>query len=671
MAQKTDQPETPIAPPSNRRYWAGGFLWRGNEYENHLDEFVSGNFWRLGWNRDSSDRSAKATWKVYDQINIGDEFAIKGYGGRNDVRIYYIGIVKSKVPEQGKLLLKKLDRPLAHGKKPKGAGTGNWFNTLVDIRAPEMIKWAFHVEDNPVSPPLIADNALNQILYGPPGTGKTYSAIERAVKMIDIEDAEDYKASKERWDELRYEGRIEFVTFHQSYGYEDFVEGLRPVVESESGRTDEGIARYEVRPGALKNIALRALESILEPASVEAEITQAEGVPRAVLFDELWDAFLNNISNEPNKLYYVTNGNAKFEMRRSPHGGVKGNNKATKPNQTHWPYACGKPNAKRVWDVLENKETPTLKDVQDVIRVGAQFTFILAVLIALQKLRNAIQRSGESELIEQPSASSGEEGGTALQFLKAGEDSGYRIIPDRSKWPRYVLVIDEINRGNISKIFGELITLLEDDKRIGNEHALTATLPYSQDPFGLPANLHILGTMNTADKSIALVDIALRRRFDFEELRPDFSVCLGLSEDMRQVLKRLNERILLRKDRDHRLGHAFFMSVKEGKADTFNAIFERKILPLLGEYFYGDWDGLRAVLGESGDDEGFVRKIKTTDSGLRGPRNTWQWYFDGDDYERADKDAPFDSLATLMKNYKLPKSNAASSSSDSDSGHAV
>ena len=150
-----------------------------------------------------------------------------------------------------------------------------------------------------------------------------------------------------------------------------------------------------------------------------------------------------------------------------------------------------------------------------------------------------------------------------------------------------MLIVDEINRGNISKILGELITLLEDDKRLGRENELTVTLPYSRESFGLPSNLYLIGTMNTADKSLALLDVALRRRFEFEELAPNFGVC-GLAPEMRTVLEELNRRITLRKDRDHRIGHAFFMGVGSD-VDTFNAAFHRKIMPLLQEYFFNDW----------------------------------------------------------------------------------
>jgi 5-methylcytosine-specific restriction protein B len=209
-------------------------------------------------------------------------------------------------------------------------------------------------------------------------------------------------------------------------------------------------------------------------------------------------------------------------------------------------------------------------------------------------------------------------------YLAVGPASGWQLRADKN-YPPYVLIIDEINRGNISRIFGELITLIEDDKRNGESNALVATLPCSQEAFTVPPNLYLLGTMNTADKSLALLDVALRRRFEFNELAPNFSVCEGLPDEMREVMEIMNHRLEIRKDRDHRIGHAFFIGVTD--AAGFTRVFRRKVVPLLQEYFFNDIDGARYVLGEeeNEDAKGFLRPL---DGHSRYQRNRWRWFTD-------------------------------------------
>jgi len=257
-----------------------------------------------------------------------------------------------------------------------------------------------------------------------------------------------------------------------------------------------------------------------------------------------------------------------------------------------------------------------------------------------------IDAAPESKTDKRPTAASYDERKQiVLEYLETREETGYRLMsPDRA--PRYVLVIDEINRGNISKILGELVTLLEPDKRVGAARQLRVTLPYSGDVFGVPQNLYIVGTMNTADKSIALVDVALRRRFEFRELMPDFGVCSELPHDLRRVLVELNQRIALRKDRDHQIGHSYFMDVTT--ADEFNEQFDKTTIPLLQEYFYNDWDGLRFVLGEE-QKEGGAFIHATNHGGSKWARNRWRWFSDTQASE-------LDYVTVLKKNYRQQSS---------------
>ncbi|WP_421077637.1 AAA family ATPase [Methanothermococcus sp. Ax23] len=199
--------------------------------------------------------------------------------------------------------------------------------------------------------------------------------------------------------------------------------------------------------------------------------------------------------------------------------------------------------------------------------------------------------------------------------------------------PKYYLIIDEINRGNISNILGELITLLEKDKRLGGEDGgMIVELPYSKEPFAVPPNLYIIGTMNTADKSIALLDTALRRRFGFLEIEPIYDLItkdslikiwknkcddeefnntkkdiekmfkrLGNDEFLKKLLETINTKITLLKDRDHRIGHSYFLNVKD--IDDLRFVWYNEIIPLLMEYFYNDWECLKEILKGFIDDK--------------------------------------------------------------------
>jgi hypothetical protein len=262
-----------------------------------------------------------------------------------------------------------------------------------------------------------------------------------------------------------------------------------------------------------------------------------------------------------------------------------------------------KENIQKLYDTYKSvDEINHLQEVKNVVGVSPRTTEFYAVFKALLNFEKSdFEPNIENEELKEIDLTDEE---ILLQF-----DSGVFTEMSRkfgNESSKVVLVIDEINRGNVSAIFGELITLLEKDKRLGEANELVIALPYSKGQFSVPSNLFIVGTMNTADRSVEALDTALRRRFEFKEMMPDYAVIeneevngLQLSE----VLKTINERIELLIDRDHTIGHSYFFNVnsEEELANAFN----NKIVPLLQEYFYGDYGKIGLVLGK-----GFVEKQK-------------------------------------------------------------
>ncbi len=452
--------------------------------------------------------------------------------------------------------------------------------------------------------------ALNTIFYGPPGTGKTYTLMARAVEIIDGMAPENRKECMTRFEELRAKGQIGFVTFHQSFSYEEFIEGLRPVVSEEA----EGGAHYAVRDGIFKAIALRALGACLEPTQ-----------PDRPLFDEIWSAFCHQIEANPEETYIGLTPGSRFEIEVTASGNLRGRN--IKGRKTGTRHLCSRSQAEALWRQFPDVQTVDLDQIRTIVG-NNHIHFIAVIFRELKHLEKVTSPPQEREFYPEEAASS---------LLEGGDD--YRCQTEEAK--RFVLIVDEINRGNISKIFGELITLLENDKRLNALNEIRVTLPYSSKTFALPKNLYLLGTMNTADKSLALLDVALRRRFQFEEIRPDFNLCSQLTENMREVLRELNRRLMLVLDREHRIGHAFFMQV--ASPAEFNAAFRLRIVPLLQEFFYNDWEGLRAVLGERAQGK-IVRELPILE-GVRG-RTRYAWWHD------LDFEMP-DFLAVLSENYAL------------------
>jgi 5-methylcytosine-specific restriction endonuclease McrBC GTP-binding regulatory subunit McrB len=443
------------------------------------------------------------------------------------------------------------------------------------------------------------------ILYGPPGTGKTYSTIRRALELIlgpkSIEGLPDETLVK-IFREKQAQGQVEFVTFHQAYGYEEFVEGIRPVFGNHEGSE----VCYELHDGIFKRIALRA--------AAEGLIARDE-VPD---FDTLWSLLLNNIGEEETRVVTSISGKP-YILRTSGRGSLHiypcelgGDGSVMKVDEDSWQIASRK-YTQMLWN-HRNELGPEPKDI-DTTKTSQLFArefktsgghHYAAIWIAYRELLN-LSRSvsgrkqgliASTELVQQaldrPSA-----GGASFSFSSA--------------MPQYVLIVDEINRGNISKILGELITLLEPDKRLGMPSELKLPLSYSPEHrFAVPPNLHVIGTMNTADRSIALMDVALRRRFTFEELMPDSGVIakvLGkevadrfLIDLVIDIFDTMNHRIRFVYDADHQLGHAYFLGVRT--LDDLRRVFVNRIIPLLQEYFYGAWDKICMILGSPYTDEG-------------------------------------------------------------------
>lgn len=413
---------------------------------------------------------------------------------------------------------------------------------------------------------------LNSILYGPPGTGKTYSVVLKSMSIVDRADyglqvsADKYHELKKRYDKLVADGQISFVTFHQSYGYEDFIEGIRP-------RTEGQQISYDVRDGVLKSIALRARENWMR-ATRQGHVALDD----ADLFERVWQLLLDSMDESPE-------GKVKIKLLRGFEGeveqGPSGRNVIVSLPGYTTVYSLPKKQLRKIWGRRHEISKPSDTKLYNA-------SFFWAVLECLKSLAGKIEPES---------------------------------IPTEELKP-FVIVIDEINRGNISKIFGELITLVEEDKRLGEPYEMTVTLPYSQDdeePFGLPPNLFLLGTMNTSDRSIALLDTALRRRFEFEELQPNPDVLRGVEIDadidLAAMLRAINERVEFLYDRDHTIGHAYFMGVKS-LADL-DRVFRRKVIPLLQEYFYEDWAKVVLVLNDQ--DGRFIVKKDDIPEGLKGP----------------------------------------------------
>jgi ribosomal protein L20 len=483
--------------------------------------------------------------------------------------------------------------------------------------------WAVNQKPDSANPPLASaahqldekvPMSKNLILYGPPGTGKTYRTAEEAVRLCGGAVSADRQELMTAYQRLHAAGRIEFVTFHQSTAYEDFIEGLRPSQVSEEGK-----AGFELtpKPGIFRLIARRAETStgpgignfsLAGRQVYKMSIGEAASPDDAHLFEEAiagsytllgfedidWtdDRFanVNEIIDAVRK-----GGESKGEEPTAMSGRVQMPftfRNALKPRDL---IVVSKGNSlfRAIGEVTGNYQFVPRAEGDYSHRRAVRWLWIDRTGVPVSEIyaRNFMQKSiyslSHADLKE----------AALTRYISSQQDV------DEGDPEPFVLIIDEINRANISKVFGELITLLEPDKRLGQPQELKVRLPYSGDVFGVPSNLHIIGTMNTADRSIALLDTALRRRFEFRELMPDTTLLKPADGiDLADLLATINERIEYLFDREHQIGHAYFMGCRSrGDVDE---VMRHKVIPLLTEYFYEDWSKVAAVLGDGDDSEG-------------------------------------------------------------------
>lgn len=450
-----------------------------------------------------------------------------------------------------------------------------------DLTIEDIFKAAFMTDDinNKIDNKENKSFKLNQILFGPPGTGKTYRTINKALEIVDSEfyysnlNAER-KILRDKYNEYISSGQIINITFHQNYGYEEFVEGIKAISAGYDGN-DSNDMIYDVVDGVFKKAAINALFDLLA--------IQNEDLSYSELYEMLIDKFKRN-----SQLILKTKDNKNIEVRNiSDRGSLHCYHEGSDVKHT-----VGKDRLKKLFDKYNNLDdlvkVQGFHDKFTNIIGGANQTVYWSVLKQILIFKDEVKKEDNTTEISYK---------TKKEIIQLAQNFEYK-----NNAKKYVIIIDEINRGNISKVFGELITLIEVSKRLNsNEEDTQITLPYSGDRFGVPNNLYIIGTMNTADRSIALIDTALRRRFIFEEIMPDPTILNKDVEgaDLQKLLQAINERIEYLYDRDHTIGHAYLQNITS--LDELKNAFCNKIIPLLAEYFYEDWENIKLVLNDNKD----------------------------------------------------------------------
>ncbi|TPE43352.1 McrB family protein [Pontibacter mangrovi] len=518
-----------------------GAYWDGHNPEDQTGRFVEQGIWENGYD-DKFLNEVSA-------VPVGSLIAIKSVFTREKTKPVMAIKARGKVtanPKDGKRLQVAWEK----GFVPFEVDfNGGYWSTISTVEKAEHIKaiWGKReVKKENMNYP------LNTIFYGPPGTGKTYTTLLRAAEIIEERKIESYDEAMRVFND-NLGDRIEFITFHQNYSYEDFIQGLRPDME---GSTELSFSRVD---GVFKCIADRALHNL------RLSEKEPEEVSRELLFEDALNRFIEQVQESGEK-FKITEAAHISEVEED----------AFRYTGDKWRHTNGLrmkfSDLREMYrhSVTSRKEAKELKTISRPAYHDITYYFLVY-----------------------------------QHILKHVADS--MEAPAKVERQNYVLIIDEINRANISRVFGELITLLEPDKRSHGAIPLRCTLP-SGEEFTVPSNLYIIGTMNTADKSIALLDIALRRRFEFEAMYPQYQL-EGQEVYDADVLERINKKVVELKGYDFQIGHAYFMGENRNLVERMN----KKVIPLLLEYFMNDEKEVKGILANAGldiEDNAWPLKIR-------------------------------------------------------------
>lgn len=481
-------------------------------------------------------------------------------------------------------------------------------------------------------------HSLNTIFYGPPGTGKTFMTSQRAVQIIEnLSDQEleekyppDQRAElRDRYHEYQQQGKLALLTFHPSFAYEDFVEGIKPF------KNEHNDLYYDVVDGIFKQMCFNAAYALYlaqQQRSLNAlgKTPENKSLPLRP-FDALYFEFVDYLK----RMMQEGSEEITFETKQGKAiilADINQNNTLSFRSATsdkH--YLVSKKNLAKLYQAFPSVAAITnLSQIGKV--VGRSNTSIMWAAFHRLKDFEATRYKTYNSLLNNYRLSGNSVSEAQYQQMKRAIQSlDYTSLSseDYRQAGNFVLIIDEINRGNPASLFGELISLIEEDKRAGTSENLQTVLPYSREPFQVPPNLFIIGTMNTADRSVDTLDIAFRRRFTFQAIRPNPSLLQPSiqvqlsSESSKQVeqtltqaaeleerygkieihldkfLATLNQRLLWLKGEDYQLGHGYLMPIltaQDALTGLRKAIYQQ-IIPLIEEYFFDDWTKRIYLLG--------------------------------------------------------------------------